>query len=260
MASAAMFELASDDNSDTESIRSNQDRGSGTDAMLESNSQNVHLATFTTTTRGTPSRSTSGSSASDANTETHNHQEKGEGDEGDLPLLPAGHHSTPGLSFLVRRQRGATNALYQATQPQKVLIEGPYRSLSTLSYLSHATAQLVCIVGGSGIAAVLPLLRSRGSGTSGQTVLYWGCRSEALVLASEVNDLASTVEVNVLMTKRLDVGQIVRQEAQSRSGEIALITCGPAAMADDVRYAVVEANRRMTGDRLIRLYEECYSW
>lgn len=68
----------------------------------------------------------------------------------------------------------------------------------------------------------------------------------------------STIEVNISMTKRLDVGQIVHQRSQS--GETAVVTCGTAGTVDNVRYAVVEANGRMTGDGLIRLCQEHYSW
>lgn len=58
--------------------------------------------------------------------------------------------------------------------------------------------------------------------------------------------------------------------SSSDNGEITVLVSGPAQMADEVRQAVVEANKQRsfqgegkgTKERLgvIRLVEECFSW
>ncbi|KAH8178739.1 ferric reductase like transmembrane component domain-containing protein [Sarocladium implicatum] len=183
------------------------------------------------------------------------------GSDGDDTVLIRGDRSAAArLSFLVRRQRGLTNRLFRSQQSQKVLIEGPYASISTSASLATASPQVICIVGGSGITAVLPLLRSRASSASGRTVLYWSCRSEALVEISAVRQFGTFIESHILVGRRWDVEDVVSRETGGIHGDVVVVTCGPVSMADDVRHAVVEANKRRSGKGIIRLYEECYSW
>jgi hypothetical protein len=255
----AMFELGSDRGSDGDSIKSDEIEEDDAHGMLGRHSQDIRLTSLSMDEQGTSLTSPSTPLNYVENVGAHRKAEGGD-EEDDALLLSSGHRAGPSLSFLMRRQRGMTNTLFHSSQPRKVLIEGPYPSISARPSLSMAAAQVVCIVGGSGITAVLPLLRARASGTVGRTVLHWGCRSEALVKASGVHDLGPAIETNIQVGQRLDLEHIVRHEAQGCYGEVAIVTCGPAGMADDVRYAVVRANRGLKGTGLLRLYEECYSW
>lgn len=79
-------------------------------------------------------------------------------------------------------------------------------------------------------------------------------------MRSGVRNLGGGVEMNVLVGQRFEVDHIIRAEAQRHAGNMAVVVCGPPAMADDVRHCVVQANRKGDRDGLIRLYEECYSF
>lgn len=180
-------------------------------------------------------------------------------------LNEQGKQSAPqatGITLYIRRQRGITARLFDSSKETiKVLVEGPYRPLPIPNIATCPT--LVCIAGGVGISAVLPALKSHG--LVGRSVLYWGCRSEGLVDAVDLDDLRHTgVEVHVKIGDRWDVHEIVGEESRTAvlRGDVIVLASGPNEMADAVRAAVVRANLTAshTGRGRVRLVEESFSW
>lgn len=260
-AGEAMFELGSDNESESDPSDWQGRAGNASNDTLARKSEDYQLMPMDTKQEnGTPPNLQSPLREDERLLNANEGGQHIEDEGDDVLLLHRSQAAAARLSFLVRRQRGVTNRLFHSQQPQRVLVEGPYHSVSTSSALGAATAQVICIVGGSGITAVLPLLRSRASGATGRTVLYWSCRSEALVQASGVKELGSAIECHILVGRRFEVEDVIHRETGSIDGDLAVVTCGPAGLADDVRHAVVKENRNTDGQGIIRLYEECYSW
>jgi ferredoxin-NADP reductase len=144
---------------------------------------------------------------------------------------------------------------------------------------------LLCVAGGAGITAVLPYLRAwrdthaervitppfarrrslaaappKTESEERRALLYWGCRSSALVaaLSDEVECFSGEVRVG----SRLDVKEILRREigrVRESGTVVVVVVSGPKGMADDVRSAVVEiAKVRRKG--ITTLLVECFGW
>ncbi|KAI0378934.1 ferric reductase like transmembrane component-domain-containing protein [Hypomontagnella monticulosa] len=128
-----------------------------------------------------------------------------------------------GMVFYVRLLSGGTKALrYKIELP--VLIEGPYGTHEDLS--DYPT--LVCIAGGVGVTAVLPYMRAH----FGNTFLYWGSRSQALVDSLKPLTLGLNIETTV--GRRLALKNIL----ESQCGDFAIVVSGPAGMMDEAREIV----------------------
>jgi predicted ferric reductase len=170
---------------------------------------------------------------------------------------------TPRATLLLRPEKGITRTLLNKTKAAggrlslPVLIESSYHS-QKLSALKHCTT-LIAIAGGVGITAILPLAQS----FSGPVArLYWGVKHDDIVrgVAPELDQLRKTVNVEVKVGERFDVEAIVREEMLSseHGGDIAVVVCGPAEMADAVRRAVGGASRR--SKRGVVFIDEAFSW
>ncbi|KAH6675325.1 ferric reductase transmembrane component 6 [Plectosphaerella plurivora] len=207
--------------------------------------------------------------------------------QGDVPPTPATPHSgvalltqaereaggdlygntsrpVAGLTFYVKREKGMTRRLARFVGRRlPVLVETSHEITLPASRIA-ACPRLLCVVGGAGITATLPLLRSRAGMAPARTSVYWGCRSEALVRQAGIEALSgAAMEVFVRVGQRWDVKEIVRREAENTDGELVVLVSGPSQMADEVRQAIVDANRGRAkrGDRgVVRLVEECFSW
>ena len=191
-----------------------------------------------------------------------------------LPLLSDtfdDKHSAWGreLSFIIRRHRGVTARLFANDDlALPVLVEGPYHPHINLFELAATSSHVVCIAGGVGITAILPLLRARSAASLGRTALYFGARTKALVESCglyELRENAPNLDVHIRVGARWPVDYIVRQElgetersmGSSRDGLV--VTCGPPDTVHSVRLAVLEANRRRKYG-VIRLVDEHFSW
>lgn len=145
------------------------------------------------------------------------------------------------LSFLVRTLAGGTSPLRQRkTIP--VLVESSYGAHPDLS----AYTKVVCIAGGVGISAVLPITRS----FSGQVKLFWGVRTRGLV--SSLEPELSGVDHEVFIGERMDVNAVLA----SIPGDFAVVVSGPPSMADDVRLAV----SRLAKEKDVVLFDEVFAW
>jgi NAD(P)H-flavin reductase len=182
-----------------------------------------------------------------------------------------------GLSFLIRREQGTTARLFTNTLSHRVLIEGAYPTTISHSTAVSTSAHVVCIAGGVGISAILPVLRARASAGVGRTAVYFGTRSEGLVRSCGLEELGTNgeamgIDVGVKVGKRWDLREIVWEEAGCQGDEeigtivrdgrgdkdVMVIVCGPPEMVADVRWAVVEANRRRKGRGVVRLMYEAF--
>ncbi|KAL8996294.1 MAG: hypothetical protein Q9169_004180 [Polycauliona sp. 2 TL-2023] len=153
-----------------------------------------------------------------------------------------------GLTFLVRTKAGTTAQLRMHTR-LPVLLElayGPHEDLSDYS-------ALICIAGGVGITACIPMLRAH----PGMTKLFWGARSQKIVDA--MTPSLGGVEMESYVGKRMNIREVLDRELIEGSTATAVLVSGPSEMADEVRCVVSELGRRKK-DMRVKLIEESFSW
>ncbi|KAJ4295254.1 hypothetical protein N0V90_007265 [Kalmusia sp. IMI 367209] len=167
---------------------------------------------------------------------------------------PSSHGSTHGpaklgLTFFLRRQGGLTQQLVsRASLP--VLVESSYGTHIDTSCFPH----LVCIVGGIGITAVLPYLRSH----PGSSKLYWGVRSAGIVHAVD-DELLRDIDKEVFVGSRMNIRDVLREEVVfAGAGGTTVLVSGPGGMADEARMVVSEIGRKSKVN--VRLVDEAFSW
>jgi hypothetical protein len=100
---------------------------------------------------------------------------------------------------------------------------------------------------------------STSSSSSSRAMLFWGCRSGALVAA--LRDEVVAYPGEVLVGARLDVSRILWREVMSvdETWKVAICVSGPKGMADDVRRTVCEI-ARMRRKGVITFVDECFGW
>ncbi|CAI4213086.1 unnamed protein product [Parascedosporium putredinis] len=192
--------------------------------------------------------------------------------------VPTG--SPAGITLYMRIQDGATSylAARAGKGPIPVLVEGSYgRESVGLFPHSHVHADsdfpnIVCVAGGVGITAILPVLEDAQSlgRPLGSLKLFWGSRSQALVDAVSSNVASRSVgvdgrvrwgdaEVQVAIGERLSVRSILEAEINEKTvGGTTVVVCGPAAMSDEVRCTVAALGRH--SGVAVRLVEESFDW
>lgn len=153
----------------------------------------------------------------------------------------------PGIIFFVRRRGGLTTNLQKhagQSQGVRVLVESSYGADVPLMSrcrlgLYPKYPKLVCIAGGVGITAMLPLLNGNSS-SSGTTELYWGVRNAPLVEAvaravgqGDVNLTATNMvwghaNVSIFVGMRFDLKSVL-EDAMGRASEggTTVAACGP---------------------------------
>lgn len=168
-----------------------------------------------------------------------------------------------GLTFFIRTRTGVTSLLRaQTTLP--VLLESSY---GHSIYNRHGNGclssypNLVCIVGGVGITAIIPLLSEH----PGHRKLYWGVRQPGLSRAVKQalgEDVFAGVECEILEGGRLNLDAILDREIAlelyTGSGT-AIVVSGPKGMADEAR-AKVATLASKTDSAVIGFFEETYGW
>lgn len=151
------------------------------------------------------------------------------------------------LTFFIRSCAGAT-ALLRQHRELPVLVELGY----VASYSIPPALSLICLAGGVGITAVIPVLQSH----LGKKKLYWSCRSR--ILAEAVEPLVEGVAKDVLVGGRYDLKSVLEAEVAAGVGEIVVFVSGPRSMMEDVREIVCLLGQ--TSRRPIRLVAESFSW
>lgn len=174
--------------------------------------------------------------------------------------------SGPRAVVLVRPQTGTTKALLERTRAAggklslSVLIESSYHANPSARELAHCST-LIGIAGGVGITAVLPMARAFGGLRSR---VWWGAKHDDIIRAiqPEVRQLGPSVELETVVGSRLPVSDILRDELlrDDEKGNVGIVVCGPASMADDVRRAVGELVISGKAKRGVVFVDEAFSW
>jgi NAD(P)H-flavin reductase len=213
--------------------------------------------------------------------------------EEDTPLLesnssgvqcsPPDPEHTGYVSFLIRPYDSFTARLRHlaGSATLRVLVEGPYGSTWPL----HRFDNVLFVVGGSGIVVALSYLRSLLSDSAKATFvqIHWAVRETQLVedvIKKDIGDLlfSERLTVQVYTTsmvdqlenpdhapsvrfhrRRLDVHALVGEATErAKGGNLAVVACGPARMADDTRQAAVSATGKTSCD--VQYFEEDFQW
>ena len=164
--------------------------------------------------------------------------------------------TTLNLTFIIRTHTGTTSLL-RSRISLPVLVESSYSGslLRPTHKALNAHPRLLCIAGGVGVTALLPLLASH----RGQRILAWGVRHGTLLggLRDLVEgDAMAGVDVRTKVGGRLDLRELI-EEAAAREGSLAVVVSGPPGMADEVRLAVARVAARGV---VVEFVEESYSW
>ncbi|CAL8577141.1 hypothetical protein XPA_002986 [Xanthoria parietina] len=153
-----------------------------------------------------------------------------------------------GLTFLVRCKAGVTAQL-RTHERLPVLVESAYGPHADLSDYSR----LICIAGGVGITACIPILRAH----PGMRKLFWGARSQKVIDA--MTPSLRGVEMESYVGKRMNITEVLHRELMEGSTPAAVLVSGPSEMADEVRCVISELGRQNKGVR-VKLIEEAFSW
>ncbi|KAH7113269.1 ferric reductase transmembrane component 4 [Dendryphion nanum] len=172
----------------------------------------------------------------------------------------------PRTTLLLRAQTGTTIALAKkvlaagGTLTVPSLIESSYHSNPGIADFEGCST-LIGIAGGVGITAVLPVLRTFAGI---RAHLYWGVRNEALVqtLEPDIRALDSRVEVETSIGQRLAIADLLTHELSRNDvfGDVAVLVCGPSAMADEVRRVVGDVVGSGRAKRGVVFVDEAFSW
>ncbi|EAU80911.1 metalloreductase [Coprinopsis cinerea okayama7 len=172
----------------------------------------------------------------------------------------------PRVTLLVRPMDGFSKTLVnrllasngRLTLP--VFVESSYHANpSAHGELAHCST-LLCIAGGVGITAVLPIIKTFGGV---RARLAWGVRNEWLIRAvePELNTLNSlTVEVETSVGSRLPIVDILKEELQKDDveGDLGVVACGPTGMADEIRVAIGQLGPK--AKRGVVFVDDAFSW
>jgi hypothetical protein len=193
-----------------------------------------------------------------------------------------------GSTFFIRKNDGITALLHNQGSSFAagipVLVEASYGPGMTFLQGHEVVPtsefpNILCIAGGVGVTAVLPILdcANRLTHPIGTTKLYWGVRTRPLVRAVEemlhipsdksgaLKDVEEkrwgSVHVTLSVGQRLDLRAIIETELASSCGGTTVVVCGPPDMTDEVRCIVSGISRHATkGVSVARLVVECFSW
>ncbi|OBR13251.1 Ferric reductase transmembrane component 4 [Colletotrichum higginsianum IMI 349063] len=175
--------------------------------------------------------------------------------------------SGPRATFIARTLTGMTAKLSAKLTATgcgllriPVLVEGSYHSNATAK-LSHCTS-LLCIAGGVGVTAVLPIARSFEAPRRSR--LVWGVRHETLVAAlePEMAQLPKHVGLSIKIGERINIDAVLREELarDGESGPVGIVVCGPPSMTDEVRSRLSELGRTEGARKAFVLVDEAFSW
>lgn len=163
-----------------------------------------------------------------------------------------------GVTFYIRKSTGLTKNLspIKHSSPSLLaLLDGPYPSNSTAGVL--ASDRLLLLAGGIGITAVLPFLASAHPNMK----LHWTLRATAKnVLADVEPGLHQVQEKDIRVGERMNVAEILRQEARDGWKRVAVVVCGPAGLCDDVRVTVIDVSKEMSGKCVFDMEVDAFSW
>jgi hypothetical protein len=172
--------------------------------------------------------------------------------------------------FFARTRQGVTKALAAKASAAdntpvrlRILIDGPYDHSGRVHSQITQCSSILCIAGGVGITACLPLLQQD---RTKDVKLYWSSRKAGLVtaLAPTLAALGPDVNVEMLVGERFDLECITRQALadgeDTREGALAILVSGPPGLADDVRSTITQVARSCKQSRPFVLIDEAFGW
>ncbi|KAH8588423.1 ferric reductase like transmembrane component-domain-containing protein [Bisporella sp. PMI_857] len=162
--------------------------------------------------------------------------------------------STAGVSLYIRKSngKGGITKFLKGQQGLTTLLDGPYPNNPTKAVLG--CDRLLLIGGGIGITALIPFLSSHTN-----VHLCWSLKQSSEGIIHDLSSvLEGVVEKQILVGKRLDVEQIIIQEANAGWKKIGVVVCGPGGLCDDVRAVVTAAGRQ--GKAMFELEVDAFSW
>lgn len=173
-------------------------------------------------------------------------------------------------TFFARARGGVTKTLTARASGSddrqirlRVLMDGPYNHSGQVHLQIAQCSSMLCIAGGVGITACLPLLRQNGRKPA---KLFWSSRKSGLVegLTTSLNVLSSNIKVETLVGQRFDLNSIIYKELVDldaiSKGPLAIVVSGPPGLADDVRIKIVQFVRGGARTRPYVLVDEAFSW
>ncbi|KAJ4990931.1 ferric-chelate reductase [Stagonosporopsis vannaccii] len=226
-------------------------------------------------TEAQPSHTTSPSSRSNSSSDPVSEMtaEKDGAQHTTVPTMMNGNalqYEGPTTTFFARARGGITRTLKERASKSetkririRVLVDGPYSHSGQMQPQIARCNSILCIAGGVGITACLPLLTQFGAK---DTRLVWSSRHSGLVaeLKPTLDALASHVKVETLVRQRFDLVSVIRQELidgnNTGKGTLAIVVSGPPGMADDVRCAVTRLALKHKQARPYVLVDEAFSW
>ena len=136
------------------------------------------------------------------------------------------HRSTAGITLFIKKSAGMTKYL-QAHAGLLTLLDGPYQNNSTKNILR--CDRLLLIGGGIGITSLLPWL------THHQNVkLCWSVKETARCLVEAMDSVLKEIhEKNVRVGRRLNLTELLTEEADSGWDRIGVVVSGPGGLCDD---------------------------
>ncbi|KAI9101827.1 ferric reductase like transmembrane component-domain-containing protein [Phlyctochytrium arcticum] len=166
-------------------------------------------------------------------------------------ILVAESATTTGVTLIIKKSAGLTRFL-KSDARLTTLLEGPYKQTPSSGILD--SDRVLLIGGGIGIMGLLAWTRAHHN-----VKLAWGVRSEATALVQEVGGAIATLrEKQVLVGERLNLEELVRNEAAAGYGKVGVVVCGPGAMCDEVRALVAGIGR--SSKTVFELEVDAYSW
>ncbi|CAG8948968.1 hypothetical protein HYFRA_00002096, partial [Hymenoscyphus fraxineus] len=163
--------------------------------------------------------------------------------------------TTAGVTFYIRKCQGMTKFL-RSHDRLPTLVEGPYghTSLSSSQTILKCD-RLILIAGGIGITAILPFLFHHPN-----IKFAWGMKKDMEEMVSEfdhVLDRLEKREKEVAVGRRIDIENLIQEEAGRGWKRMGVIVCGPGAMGDAARSLVSQLGRK---GMAIELLVESYGW
>lgn len=147
------------------------------------------------------------------------------------------HQPIAGITFFIRKSRGFTKKLTAGTNIL-ALLDGPYPGNPSTAILQCDRVLLIC--GGVGITAILPWIDSHPN-----VKLAWSVNEYASYLVESVSKVPDrVVEKEVRIGRRLDIEELLAEDAQAGWRRIGVVTRGPKRMCDDTRALVTAAAKR----------------
>ena len=162
-------------------------------------------------------------------------------------------YTQSGVTLFVRKSAGMTGFL-KGQEGLLTLLEGPYPTNPTTAILQ--TDRLLLIGGGIGITGLLPFLWFHAN-----VKLFHCVKATDQCLVDSLSAVLHEVrEKEISVGRRLDISNLLRDEANVGWPKTGVVVCGPASMCDDVRAVVARLGKEKSGSCSFELEVDAFAW